>query len=47
MVDNETLKYQYLNNFDTAMNKTESVYGWLNADPVSINIHIFYAKEED
>lgn len=37
-MDNDLLKYKYLNNFDAAMNKLESVYGWLSADPVSIFI---------
>lgn len=33
VVDNDLLKYKYLNNFDAAMNKLESVHGWLSADP--------------
>ncbi|KAK8752206.1 hypothetical protein OTU49_012502 [Cherax quadricarinatus] len=33
VVDNDLLKYQYLNNFDAAMNKLEDKYGWLHADP--------------
>lgn len=33
VVDNDDLKYGFLNKFDAAMNKTESIYGWLSADP--------------
>lgn len=40
VVDDALLKYKYLNNFDAAMNKLESVYGWLSADPVSISFLI-------
>ncbi|XP_071531401.1 1,4-alpha-glucan-branching enzyme isoform X3 [Panulirus ornatus] len=33
VVDDELLKYQYLNNFDMAMNKLEDRYGWLHNGP--------------
>ncbi|XP_045583278.1 1,4-alpha-glucan-branching enzyme isoform X2 [Procambarus clarkii] len=33
VVDNDLLKYQFLNNFDAAMNKLEDKYGWLHAEP--------------
>lgn len=35
LVDDECLKYKFLNNFDAAMNKLEEKYGWLHKDPVS------------
>lgn len=38
VVDDTLLKYQYLNNFDAAMNKAEEKYGWLRADPVSYSV---------
>lgn len=33
LVDDELLKYKFLNNWDAAMNHTEEKYGWLHADP--------------
>ncbi|KAJ8970067.1 hypothetical protein NQ317_008240 [Molorchus minor] len=33
LVDDETLKYKFLNNWDAAMNHTESKYGWLSSNP--------------
>ncbi|XP_057375740.1 1,4-alpha-glucan-branching enzyme-like [Daphnia carinata] len=33
LVDDELLKYRYLNNFDAAMNHLEEQYGWLQKDP--------------
>lgn len=30
------LRYKYLNNFDAAMNQTESIYNWLSAPQVSL-----------
>lgn len=36
LVDDEMLKYRFLNNFDKSMNKLESKYGWLNDYPVII-----------
>ncbi|XP_076054908.1 1,4-alpha-glucan-branching enzyme isoform X2 [Oratosquilla oratoria] len=33
LVDDELLKYKYLNNFDCAMNGLEEKYGWLHAEP--------------
>lgn len=35
LVDDDLLKYKYLNNFDAAMNHLEEMYGWLHKDPVS------------
>lgn len=35
LVDDDLLKYKYLNEFDKAMNLTEQKYGWLGSDPVS------------
>ena len=34
LVDDELLKYRYLNDFDAAMNHLEEQYGWLHKDPV-------------
>ena len=34
LVDDENLKYKYLNNFDRAMNRTEMQYHWLSAEQV-------------
>ena len=34
LVDDELLKYRYLNDFDSAMNHLEEQYGWLHKDPV-------------
>uniref|UniRef100_A0A2S2P9Z1 1,4-alpha-glucan-branching enzyme n=1 Tax=Schizaphis graminum TaxID=13262 RepID=A0A2S2P9Z1_SCHGA len=36
LVDDELLKYKFLNNFDKSMNRLENKYGWLNENPVSI-----------
>jgi 1,4-alpha-glucan branching enzyme len=33
-VDDEVLKYKFLNAFDADMNKTEERHGWLHKDPV-------------
>lgn len=33
LVDDELLKYKYLNNFDAAMNHLEDKHGWLHKDP--------------
>nr|CAI5837927.1 unnamed protein product [Callosobruchus analis] len=33
LVDDDLLKYKFLNNWDAAMNKTEAKYGWLAANP--------------
>lgn len=40
LVDDEMLKYKFLNNFDAAMNKLEEKYGWLHKDPVSLYFEI-------
>lgn len=40
LVDDELLRYQFLNNFDKAMNLTEEMYHWLSAPNVS-NLNIF------
>ncbi|XP_050439572.1 1,4-alpha-glucan-branching enzyme [Adelges cooleyi] len=42
LVDNELLKYKFLNNFDRSMNKLESKYGWLSANPGYVSL-----KHED
>lgn len=34
LVDDELLKYRFLNEFDSAMNKLEEKYGWLHKDSV-------------
>lgn len=34
LVDDELLKYRFLNEFDSAMNKLEAKYGWLHKDSV-------------
>lgn len=34
LVDDELLRYKYLNNFDTEMNWLEEKYGWLRAPQV-------------
>jgi len=36
LVDDESLKYKFLNNFDKSMNHLENKYGWLSDNPVSI-----------
>ncbi|XP_068240503.1 1,4-alpha-glucan-branching enzyme [Palaemon carinicauda] len=33
VVDDELLKYKFLNNFDASMNKIEDQFGWLHAEP--------------
>ncbi|KAG8271534.1 1,4-alpha-glucan branching enzyme [Homalodisca vitripennis] len=33
LVDDDLLKYKFLNNFDAAMNHLEEKYGWLHKDP--------------
>ncbi|XP_059489512.1 1,4-alpha-glucan-branching enzyme [Neocloeon triangulifer] len=33
LVDDDLLKYKFLNNFDEDMNKTEEHFGWLRKDP--------------
>ncbi|KAF7287787.1 hypothetical protein GWI33_003418 [Rhynchophorus ferrugineus] len=33
LVDDDLLKYKYLNNWDRAINEAENKYGWLAADP--------------
>lgn len=35
LVDDESLRYKFLNNFDKSMNRLESKYGWLHDNPVS------------
>jgi len=35
LVDDNMLRYQYLNNFDRDMNLTERKYGWLHSPQVS------------
>lgn len=35
LVDDELLKYKYMNNWDRAVNTLEEKYGWLHANPVS------------
>lgn len=36
IVDDEVLRYRYLNNFDSAMNNLEEKYNWLSAQPVNL-----------
>lgn len=38
LVDDELLKYKYLNAWDAAMNKTEEKYGWLHAHPGYVSL---------
>lgn len=38
LVDDQTLKYKYLSEFDRAMNLTEQQYGWLSADPAHVSM---------
>lgn len=38
LVDNDLLKYKYLNAWDAAMNHTESKYGWLGAYPAYVSM---------
>lgn len=36
LVDDDLLKYKFLNNFDKDMNALEEKYGWLRSNPVSL-----------
>lgn len=38
LVDDNNLKYKYLNAWDAAMNHTESKYGWLSAHPAYVSM---------
>ncbi|KAG0248073.1 alpha-1,4-glucan branching enzyme [Mortierella polycephala] len=38
VVDDDLLRYKFLNNFDAAMNKTESQVGWLNAPQAYVSL---------
>ncbi|KAK6620058.1 1,4-alpha-glucan branching enzyme [Polyplax serrata] len=42
LVDDDLLKYKFLNDFDVAMNSLESKYGWLHKDPGFVSL-----KHED
>ncbi|CAI6355682.1 unnamed protein product [Macrosiphum euphorbiae] len=42
LVDDESLKYKFLNNFDKSMNHLENTYGWLNDNPGYVSL-----KHED
>lgn len=42
LVDDELLKYKYLNNWDAAMNHTEEKYHWLSSGPAYVSL-----KHED
>lgn len=44
LVDDELLKYKFLNNFDKCMNRLEEKYGWLKDNPVSVFKIIFIVK---
>ncbi|EFA11030.1 1,4-alpha-glucan-branching enzyme [Tribolium castaneum] len=37
LVDDELLKYKFLNNWDAAMNHAEEKYGWLSAPPAYVS----------
>lgn len=37
LVDDDLLKYKYLNEFDRAMNETEERYGWLHSGPAWVS----------
>lgn len=37
LVDDDLLKYKFLNDFDRAMNTTEADYGWLEANPAYVS----------
>ena len=37
LVDDQNLKYKYLNNFDRAMNRAEKQYHWLSAEQVGFS----------
>lgn len=46
-MDDEKLKYKFLNNFDRSMNNLEKKYGWLSDNPVSFyycNFTEFYLQ---
>jgi len=38
LVDDPGLRYKFLNEFDSAMNKTEEKYGWLTCDPAYVSL---------
>ncbi|XP_050529799.1 1,4-alpha-glucan-branching enzyme [Daktulosphaira vitifoliae] len=38
LVDDPSLKYKFLNNFDRSMNKLESKYGWLSSNPGYVSL---------
>lgn len=38
LVDDELLKYKFLNNFDRVMNKTDDKYEWLASDPAYVSL---------
>ena len=38
LVDDQLLRYKYLNEFDKAMNQTEEKYGWLHAEPAYVSL---------
>lgn len=40
-MDDELLKYKYMNNWDRAVNLCEEKYGWLHAHPVSSFISFY------
>ncbi|XP_066586199.1 1,4-alpha-glucan-branching enzyme [Prorops nasuta] len=42
LVDDELLKYKFMNNWDRAVNTLEEKYGWLHADPAYVS-----CKHED
>lgn len=35
LVDDDTLKYKFMNNWDRAVNQLEEKYGWLHSNPVN------------
>jgi len=37
VVDDQNLKYKFLNSFDSAMNRTEEKYNWLSANPAYVS----------
>lgn len=43
LVDDDLLKYKFLNNFDAAMNHTEEKFGWLSSTPG----YVSWKHEED
>ena len=38
LIDDKSLKYHFLNNFDRDMNHLEIKYGWLAAEQVEYNV---------